>query len=136
MTAIRGPEDWNELRFCHVIGGMWRVPSPGGLAADLARAMAAARPAPGGLLLPPALRSALAGLPALVRPGAAIVLADAARAQPALYALSHWLHECHHNGQNPACLSLIQPVAAPIRLPEAAAGHGWQLIPLFSASAM
>lgn len=133
MTAIRGPEDWNELRFCQVIGGMWRVPSPGGWATDLARAAGAARPCPG-RLLPAALAAALAGMPALVRPGAAILLADAARAEAALYAMSHWLHDCHQAGQDPACLSLLQPVIEPTGLPVAVTGQGWQLIPLFSAA--
>lgn len=127
----RGAEDLNELRFCHVIGGSWRVPLPGGLATDLARAMAAAKPAPG-LRLPTEVAHGLIGLPALVRPGAAVLLADVHSAIPALFALAHWLHFCGQTGQQGAALSLIQPISAPFPHP----APGWRAIPLFSGDVL
>ncbi len=127
----RGAEDLNELRFCHVIGGSWRVPLPGGAEADLARALAAARPAPG-LRLPQVVMAGIAGLPALVRPGAAVLLADAARAEPALFALAEWLHWCRCTGRDGGSLSLIQPISVPFQ----AQWPGWRAIPLFSGDAL
>ncbi len=131
----RGRDEMSELRFCHVIGGHWRVPLPEGPPADLARALALARPAPG-LPLPPPVAEAVAGLPAVIRAGAAILLAPPARAEPALLALAAWLHHARHAGGEAAALSLIQPLAADRLDPLAAtlpADGGWRFIPLFSA---
>ncbi|MFB2531364.1 hypothetical protein ACEYYA_04270 [Paracoccus sp. p3-h83] len=102
------------------------MPLPGGAAADLARACALSRPDPG-RALPAPVADALSGLPALIRPGAAILLADSTRAEEALYAMAEWLHHCRAEGRDAACLSLIQPIAAPFAHPPA----DWHLKPLF-----
>lgn len=129
MSQPRGPDEMSEIRFCNVIGGAWRVPLPAGPGADLVRALAEARPAAPGTPLPEAVAAPLAGLPALTRPGAAVLLAPPARAEAALLALAQWLHAARPAG-HAAALSLIQPVPAGFT-PEPPAG--WRFIPLFSA---
>lgn len=124
--VLNAVPDLAERGLCHFTGGLWRVPHPGGAAADLARACAGAGAAPGADL-PEALAGA--GLAALIRPGAAVLLARPAQRLSGLALIGAWEQICRETGHPPAALSLLQPVAdLPATCPE-----GWQICPLFTA---
>lgn len=119
-------EDLSERGYCHFIGGAWRVPHPAGAAADLARAQRQAGHAPGAPL------PDLPATPALIRPGAAILLAPCAPSPASVATIERWCGLCRQNGQPVAALSLLQPCTedAPPALP------GWCFIPLFRSATL